>query len=79
MYNYVASNARKAVHDELEKNWTLYILGIIVTSAQYDCGKLVRIFGLRKKKWTLGVWNTNRAATIHIWCLCFFQEKSEDW
>jgi hypothetical protein len=38
------------VHDELEKNWMLYILQIIVTSAQYDCGKLVRILGFRKKK-----------------------------
>jgi len=50
MYNYVASNASKAVHDELEKNWTLNILEATVTSARYDCRKLVRIFGLRNKK-----------------------------
>jgi len=49
MYNYVASNASKAVHDELEKNWTLNILGTTVTSARYDCGKVVRLFGLRNK------------------------------
>jgi hypothetical protein len=47
MYNYVASNVSKSVHDELEKNWTLNILGTTVTSVRYNCGKLVRIFGLR--------------------------------
>jgi len=59
---YVASNASKAVHDELEKNWTLNILGTTVISARYDCGILVRIFGLRNKKWTLDIWNTNRSS-----------------
>jgi len=50
MDNYVASNASKAVHDELEKKWTLNISGTTVTSARYDCGKPVRTFGLRNKK-----------------------------
>ena len=49
-YNYVPSCGSKAMHDELEKNRTLYILGTTVTSAKYDCGELVRIFGHRTKK-----------------------------
>jgi hypothetical protein len=48
--NYIASNASKAVHDELEKNWMLNISGTTVTSVRYNCEKPVRIYGLRKKK-----------------------------